>query len=66
MIENDRQLEITRIAINRFKQALTRLRGLPPPNVHPWLHRAHRAAVREQLSDLQAEVRQYTEGQQTR
>jgi ribosome-binding protein aMBF1 (putative translation factor) len=62
MIKNDRQYRITKAAAGKFEHALHQLEsGAVPaePSVHPAIARAHRDAIRSQLEELQAELREY-------
>ena len=55
MIKNERQYKITRVQIQKFRDALDRLRCNRPKDTHPILLKAQRDALRSQLNDLLAE-----------
>src|SRR5437868_1854419 len=59
MIKNERQYKITRVQIQKFRDALDRLRCNRPKDTHPILLKAQRDALRSQLNDLLAEVAEY-------
>ena len=61
MIKNERQYRITRAQAERFSQALLKFeaQGSEPTGVHPLLHKARGDALRGQLADLEAELREY-------
>ncbi|HEY1980529.1 MAG TPA: helix-turn-helix transcriptional regulator [Xanthobacteraceae bacterium] len=61
MITNERQYRITKAEADRFRQTLNELtaQGDQREGVHPILVRAERDALRSQLEDLMAEVREY-------
>lgn len=63
MIKNERQYRITRAQAARFARTLESLRerGASPPGVHPRIAKAQEDAVRSQLADLEAELREYEE-----
>ena len=64
MIKNDRQYKITKAAAAKFVEALKQLDSgatPPAPGVDPAIERAEREAVRSQLDDLRAELRDYEE-----
>src|SRR5689334_19578970 len=60
MIKNDRQYRIAKAAAAKFEDAL---RGFDaakrPRNVHPVIQRAEKDALRSQLDDLAAQIREY-------
>lgn len=58
MIENEKQAELTRFWIDRFK---TDMEALPEPNpyqkpVNNWMIHAQRNSIQSQLEDLQKEL----------
>lgn len=61
MIKNERQYRITKAAADKFQQALVEDRrgGGSHPDIHPLLVKAQEDAMRSQLDDLQAELREY-------
>ena len=60
MIENERQYRVTRAAEVRFTLALDAAAGrAAPPDIHPRLIEAQQDAMRSQLDDLRAELRDY-------
>lgn len=60
MIKNERQRRITRAQAEKFKNAVTELESIPETQgVHPMLHTAQIDALKSQLGDLQAELREY-------
>ena len=61
MIKNERQYRITRAQAERFSQALSDLQdqGSEPAGVHPLLLKAREDALRSQLGDLEADLREY-------
>jgi hypothetical protein len=61
MIENERQYQITSEAAQRFEQALMMIERRPESSgdVHPLLKKAQEDAIRGQLEDLRAELREY-------
>lgn len=63
MIKNERQYRITKSQANRFARTLASLRGRQevPEGVHPRVARAQEEAVKSQLADLEAELREYEE-----
>lgn len=57
MIKNERQYLITRTQVTRFKRTL---KGLSEEaGLHPLILKAQKEAVRSQLSDLEADLREY-------
>lgn len=61
-IENDRQLEITRTWIRKFKARLEHLQsGDVDYRGHPDMLRAHRDAIASQIEDLEKQVEEYKE-----
>jgi transcriptional regulator with XRE-family HTH domain len=64
MIKNDRQYRITKAAASRFAESLRALeagRTAPMPGVDPIIQQAERSAIKSQLDELQAELREYEE-----
>lgn len=64
MIKNDRQYRITKAAAAKFADSLKELetgRVTPQPGVDPIIERAQREALRGQLDDLKAQLREYEE-----
>lgn len=64
MIKNDRQYRITKAAAAKFADSLKQVDSgaiAPAPDVDPIIRRAEREALKSQLDDLQAEVREYEE-----
>ena len=61
MITNERQYRITKAETDRFQQTLNELtaQGDQREGVHPLLVQAERDALRSQLDDLAAELREY-------
>ncbi len=59
MIKNERQYRITRNQAEKFERALEALRLRPARNVPPLLCKAEEEALRSQLTDLRAEMRDY-------
>jgi hypothetical protein len=61
VIENDRQYQITRDAVDRFELALSAFEERPEAekNVHPTLQQAMKDAILSQLEDLRREIREY-------
>lgn len=59
MIKNERQYRITRTQAARFRRAIVNTRSRHDPGVHPVLRTAQIAALRSQLQDLKAELREY-------
>lgn len=61
MITNERQYRITKAETERFQQTLNELtaKGNQREGVHPLLVQAERDALRSQLDDLAAELREY-------
>jgi hypothetical protein len=61
MIENERQYQVTRAAVDELNRALRVLQEPRPfmPDIHPILLDAQEAAIRSQLADFQAELRIY-------
>jgi transcriptional regulator with XRE-family HTH domain/Zn-dependent peptidase ImmA (M78 family) len=61
MITNERQYRITKAETDRFRDALSKLtaHGDQREGVHPLLVKAERDALRSQLDDLAAELREY-------
>ena len=62
MIKNERQYRITRTWADRFSQALLELKSAKDAGqleVHPLLLQAQQDAMRSQLADLEAELREY-------
>lgn len=58
MIENERQLEVTRAQVRAFERALSESRTVPP-GVHPLIFDLETGAIEAQLADLRAEVADY-------
>lgn len=64
MIKNDRQYRITKAAVTRFAESLRALetgRTTPTPGVDPIIQQAERNAIKSQLDELRAELREYEE-----
>jgi transcriptional regulator with XRE-family HTH domain len=61
MITNERQLQISKAQADRFRKSLHALEAgsLDATNLHPLIKRAQIDAVRSQLQDLLAEIRDY-------
>ena len=61
MIKNERQYRITRTQAERFARTLEGLRNRPEgaDGVHPMIAQAQVDAVSSQLTDLEAELREY-------
>ena len=61
MIKNERQYRITRTQAERFARTLEGLRERPEgvDGIHPMIAQAQVDAVSSQLSDLEAELREY-------
>ena len=61
MIKNERQYRITRAQANRFSEALRGLdtNAVHQSELHPLLLSIQKDALQSQLSDLQAEIREY-------
>jgi ribosome-binding protein aMBF1 (putative translation factor) len=60
MIKNDRQYRITKAQAYKLEKALTQpARRADKGKVHPLLRKAQTDALRSQLADLRAEIRQY-------
>lgn len=64
MIKNDRQYRITKAAAAKFADSLKQLQTgavVPVPGVDPLIQRAERDALKGQLDDLKADIREYEE-----
>src|ERR1700688_1321385 len=65
MIKNDRQYRITKAAAVKFEDALQQLASQAAhpheAEVHPLIATAHREALRSQLDELRAQLREYEE-----
>jgi transcriptional regulator with XRE-family HTH domain len=62
MIKNDRQYRITKAAAAKFEAELQRLEAAPAsptPGLDPLIQKAERDALRSQLDELQADLRDY-------
>ena len=61
MIKNERQYRITRAQAERFSQELREFEGQrsEPAGVHPLLLKAREDALKSQLGDLEADLREY-------
>ncbi|MGH9531036.1 MAG: helix-turn-helix domain-containing protein [Terriglobales bacterium] len=59
MIKNERQYRITNAQAARFRQAIAGMKSGSDQNVPLALRKAQIAALRSQLHDLQAELREY-------
>ena len=60
MIKNQRQYRTTKAQAQKLERALAEVVNRPPKDkIHPLLRKAEQAALRSQLSDLQAEIREY-------
>jgi len=60
VIKNERQHRITRAHAEKFRATLNELAATPRPrNVHPKLWEAHKAGLKSQLQDLEAELQEY-------
>ncbi len=59
MIKNERQYRITKAQAARFRRAIVDTRSRHNQGVHPVLRTAQIAALRSQLQDLKAELREY-------
>ena len=61
MIKNERQYRITRSQAERFERTLAELRRAERTDgdIHPLIVKAREDAVRSQLADLNAEMREY-------
>ena len=61
MIKNERQYRITRAQANRFSQALRNLQVDTDERyeLHPSLRQLQEEALRSQLGDLEADIREY-------
>jgi len=59
MIRNEREYRITRAQAERFCQALAAFCAEKDSAVHPRLRQAQEDALRSQLTELQAELKQY-------
>ena len=61
MIKNERQYRITRAQADRFSEALRKLdaRGTDQSESHPRLLTVQKEALQSQLSDLEADIREY-------
>jgi hypothetical protein len=61
VIENQRQFHITFEAAMKFERALAMIERDPEMNgdIHPVLRKAQEDAIRSQLEDLRAELRDY-------
>jgi ribosome-binding protein aMBF1 (putative translation factor) len=59
MIKNERQYAITKTQAEKFARALEELKGQPAGAVSPLLRKAEEDALRSQLEDLRAELKQY-------
>ena len=57
MIKNERQYLITKAQVSRFVRTLEGLNE--KEGVHPLILKAQKEAVRSQLSDLEADLREY-------
>lgn len=61
MIKNERQYRITRAQTDRFSEALRKLDagGTDQSESHPRLRALQKKALQSQLSDLEADIREY-------
>ena len=61
MIKNERQYRITKAQADRFSEALRRLDagGADQSELHPRLLAVQKEALQSQLSDLEADIREY-------
>ncbi len=61
MIKNERQYRITKAQADRFSQTLDSLRqrSIETDGIHPLIAKAQENALRSQLADLEAELREY-------
>jgi hypothetical protein len=61
VIENEIQYQVTRVAADRFADALAELRQnrAQPDGVHPLLRQAQEDAIRSELEILEAQIRAY-------
>lgn len=56
MIENETQLRLTKVWVDKFTKAME---GLPVDGIDPVIFKAHTDALRSMAEDLQAEVTEY-------
>jgi HTH-type transcriptional regulator / antitoxin HigA len=56
MITNEKQYRSTRTQVERLRESLRALDGPNPPNIHPMLVAAQRAAIANQLTELEEDV----------
>ena len=60
MIKNERQYRTTKVQAEKIRKALAlAVKREPPSQVHPLLRKAQQDALRSQLGDLKAELREY-------
>jgi ribosome-binding protein aMBF1 (putative translation factor) len=60
MIKNERQYRTTKAQAEKIQKAIALVvRRKPKGQVHPLLHKAQQDALRSQLGDLKAELREY-------
>ncbi len=58
MIKNERQYRITKTQVEGFSKTLANLQQ-NPSSAHPLIAKAQEDAIRSQLADLEAQVREY-------
>jgi ribosome-binding protein aMBF1 (putative translation factor) len=59
MIKNEREYRITRAQTAKFRRALSEFASQDHSSVHPRLRKGQEDALRSQLADLEAELKQY-------
>ena len=60
MIQNERQLEITRSRLEGFQNSLVHLKtSKRPQNIDPLLWQAEQDALKSTLEELEGEIKQY-------
>ena len=59
MIKNEREYRITKGHVKKFRSALAMFAADTDTKVHPRLRQAQADALRSQLADLEAELREY-------
>jgi hypothetical protein len=59
MIKTERDYQVAKAKVARFKRSLQQLQGRPTNSIHPTVKKSQEAALQSQLAEVEAELKDY-------